>query len=218
MTQVKICCIASIQEAKMAINAGADILGLVGPMPSGPGIITNEQIATIAKSVPSHIDTWLLTSETSASKIISHQRLVKTKSIQMVDKLKDGSYKKIKEALPGIKLIQVLHVLDETTIEEAINIAEQVDYLLLDSGNPNAEVKTLGGTGKVHNWDISRQIVTSVKIPVFLAGGLNSGNIYAAIQKVKPYGVDLCSGVRTDKKIDSVKLKLFIQNMLSTKR
>lgn len=215
MNQVKICCISSISEAKMAIDAGANILGLVGPMPNGPGVISNEQIAKIARSVPSNIDTWLLTSETSASKIISHHRLVKTKSIQIVDKLEEGSYRKIKEALPGIKLIQVLHVLDETTLEEAINITDQVDYLLLDSGNPNAIIKTLGGTGKAHNWDISRQIVASVKIPVFLAGGLNSVNVNAAIQKVKPYGVDLCSGVRTDMKLDSIMLKSFFENILN---
>ena len=213
MTQVKVCCISSPKEAKMAIDAGANIIGLVGPMPSGPGIITNDQIATIAQSVPTHIDTWLLTSETSAFKIISHHRLVKTKSIQIVDKLKEGTYRKIKEALPGIKLIQVLHVIDKFTVEEANNIADQIDYLLLDSGDPNAIIKTLGGTGNVHNWDISRQIVESVNIPVFLAGGLNSDNIYSAIQKVKPYGVDLCSGVRTDKKLDIVKLKSFVENM-----
>ncbi|MFT6334031.1 MAG: phosphoribosylanthranilate isomerase [Saprospiraceae bacterium] len=215
MTQVKICCISSIQEAKMAIGAGAKTLGLVGPMPSGPGIITNEQIAAIAKSVPSDIDTWLLTSETSAEKIIAHHKLVRTTSIQIVDKLKIGNYQQIKEALPGIKLIQVLHVLDESTIQEAMSITDYVDYILLDSGKPSADIKTLGGTGNVHNWKISRQIVNSVNVPVFLAGGLNSNNVESAIHTVLPFGVDLCSGVRTNKMLDDNKLKSFFQIIIS---
>ncbi|MFT4536425.1 MAG: phosphoribosylanthranilate isomerase [Saprospiraceae bacterium] len=213
MTQVKICCISSIQEAKMAIENGANILGLVGPMPSGPGIISNEQIAEIAQSVPTHIYTWLLTSETSAEKIIAHYNLVNTNAIQIVDKLKKDEYQKIKDTLPGIKLIQVLHVLDESTIDEARRIAKYVDYILLDSGNPKGDIKILGGTGKVHNWEISKKVVNSVEVPVFLAGGLNGKNVVAAIGKVQPFGVDLCSGVRTENRLDHIKLKSFFQNI-----
>ena len=213
MPQVKICCISSIKEAQMAIDSGANILGLVGPMPSGPGIISNKQIAEIVKLVLTPIDTWLLTSETSADKIIAHHKLVKTSSIQIVDELREGEYQVIREAIPGIKLIQVLHVVDETTIHEAMRIADYVDYILLDSGNPIADIKTLGGTGNVHNWEISKQIVKSVSVPVFLAGGLNSTNVEAAIHKVQPYGIDLCSGVRTNKGLDPIKLKSFFQNI-----
>ena len=213
MPLVKICCISSIQEAQMAIDSGANILGLVGPMPSGPGIISDKQIAEIVKSVPPHIDTWLLTSETSAEKIIDHHKLVKTSSIQIVDELREGGYQKIREAIPEVRIIQVLHVKDESTIHKALTIADYVDYILLDSGNPNAEIKTLGGTGTVHNWEISKEIVKSVSVPVFLAGGLNSSNVKSAIQKVQPYGIDLCSGVRTNKRLDLVKLESFFQNI-----
>ena len=199
----------------MAVNHGANILGLVGPMPSGPGIISNKKIAEIAQSVPTHIDTWLLTSETSSEKIIAQHKLVSTNSIQIVDKVKVKEYQKIRDALPDIKLIQVLHVLDESAIVEAKIISNHVDYILLDSGNPYGDIKTLGGTGNVHNWQISIKIINSVAVPVFLAGGLKSSNVVAAIREVNPFGVDLCSGVRTENKLDPVKLQSFFHNIIS---
>lgn len=208
-TPIKICCISSIEEAKFAINAGASALGLVGHMPSGPGIICDELIAEIAASVPKHIDTFLLTSETSAAKIIQHYLKVNTTTIQLVDELTQGSYSQIKEALPHVKIVQVLHVLDESSIDEALKISNFVDLILLDSGNPNLTTKELGGTGRIHNWEISKEIVKKAKIPVFLAGGLTPKNALRAIKEVNPYGLDLCSGVRTNGLLDLDKLAAF---------
>jgi phosphoribosylanthranilate isomerase len=208
-THIKICCISSLDEAKFAINAGASALGLVSHMPSGPGIISDELIAEIAASVPKYIDTFLLTSETSAVKIIEHYLKVNTTTIQLVDALSQGSHAQIKEALPQVKIVQVLHVLDESSIDEAIKISNFVDMILLDSGNPNLATKELGGTGRIHNWEISREIVKKVTIPVFLAGGLTPKNALQAIKQVNPYGLDLCSGVRTDRLLDVDKLAAF---------
>jgi phosphoribosylanthranilate isomerase len=208
-THIKICCISSIQEANLAINAGASALGLVGNMPSGPGIISDELIAEIALSVPKQIETFLLTSETKVDEILKHYSKVKTTTIQIVDALTKGSYIELKNALPSVKIVQVLHVLDEKSIEEAIEISNFVDTILLDSGNPNLATKELGGTGRVHNWEISKQIVKNVQIPVFLAGGLNPLNAKNAIHQVGPYGLDVCSGVRTNGKLDSHKLNAF---------
>ncbi len=207
--KVKICCISSPSEAEMAINAGATAIGLVGPMPSGPGIISDQLIKQIAAITPDSISTFLLTSETNADRIIEHHQKVNTTFIQMVDKLAVGSYSDIRQALPDVKLVQVIHVLNEASITEAIDVSKQVDYLLLDSGNPNLKTKVLGGTGQTHNWTLSKRIVEKVQIPCYLAGGLNSQNIKEAIAYVQPYGVDLCSGVRTDQKLDAVKLEEF---------
>lgn len=85
--------------------------------------------------------------------------------------------------------------------------------ILLDSGNPNLEIKELGGTGRVHNWKLSRKIIESISKPVFLAGGLKPENIREAIEKVKPYGVDLCSGVRTNGRLDLEKLGRFFKEV-----
>jgi phosphoribosylanthranilate isomerase len=212
-TRVKICCISSTDEAKMAIQFGASALGLVANMPSGPGVISDEEILKITRIVPPAISTFMLTSETSADQIIEHHKRTLTNTIQIVDELKEGTYEKIRQALPAIKIVQVIHVIDEKTIDEAIRISHLVDALLLDSGNPNLEIKELGGTGRVHNWTISRKIVEQSKVPVFLAGGLTSENVRQAIEQVQPFGIDLCSGVRTDKKLDPKKLEAFFNNV-----
>jgi len=211
--KVKICCISSTDEAKMAIQFGASALGLVANMPSGPGVITDDEILKITRTVPPAISTFMLTSETSADEIINHHKRTLTNTIQIVDELKEGTYQKIREALPAIKIVQVIHVIDEKTIDEAIRISYLVDALLLDSGNPNLDIKELGGTGRVHNWTLSKKIVEQSKVPVFLAGGLNSENVRQAIEQVQPFGLDLCSGVRTDKKLDPKKLEMFFNNV-----
>ena len=177
MVKVKICCISSIEEARLAVAYGAAAIGLVGRMPSGPGIITDELIHSIAKAVLPPIDSFLLTSETTAEAIIEHHNKVNTTTIQMVDALTDRQYQKIREAIPHVKLVQVIHVLDEGSIKEAIEISEFVDAILLDSGNPNLPTKVLGGTGKTHNWDLSTKIREKISLPVFLAGGINKDNI-----------------------------------------
>ena len=207
--RVKICCIASVDEAKMAIDAGANAVGLVARMPSGPGPIADELIAEIAKTIPSHIDSFLLTCEQSSFNIIEHIKRTGTTTVQIVDELTEGSYQHIRDELPAIKIVQVLHVTGEETIEEGVRLQEHVDYFLLDSGNPKAEIKTLGGTGNVHDWKISRKLIEAVNVPIFLAGGLNPENVRQAIEMVQPFGVDLCSGVRTEGKLDGVKLERF---------
>ena len=210
-TKVKICCISSIEEAKNALKFGADVLGLVAKMPSGPGTIDDDLIAKIVKSIPSKTTTFLLTPKTNPYEIIEHQRLTGTNCIQLVDAVKIEDYKILRENLPNIQLIQVIHVRGEESIEEAKRYAEVADMILLDSGNPNLKIKELGGTGRVHNWELSRKIVESISKPVFLAGGLKPENIKEAIETVKPYGVDLCSGVRTEGKLDLEKLGQFFE-------
>jgi phosphoribosylanthranilate isomerase len=212
-TKVKICCISSVEEAKNALKFGADVLGLVAKMPSGPGTIEDDLITEILKGIPSKTTTFLLTPKTNPYEIIEHQRLTGTNCIQLVDAVKIEVYKILRENLPNIQLIQVIHVTGEASIEEAKRYAEVADMILLDSGNPNLEIKELGGTGRVHNWEWSCKIVESISKPVFLAGGLKPENVREAIETVKPYGVDLCSGVRTDGKLDLDKLGRFFEEI-----
>lgn len=207
--RVKICCISSRDEALMAIKFGASALGLVSNMPSGPGVISEKEILEIVKIIPPAISSFLLTCETKAEQIILQQRKLKTNTIQIVDEIETGEYEELKIELAGISIVQVIHILDEKSIEQAVTASEYVDALLLDSGNPNLKIKELGGTGRVHNWEISRQIREVVNIPIFLAGGLNAENVRQAIETVQPFGVDLCSGVRTNGKLDERKLENF---------
>ena len=193
MVRIKICCISSIAEAKLAIAYGADALGLVSHMPSGPGVIDEGLIEEIAATVPPPIATFLLTSHHDVDAIIEQQRRCRANTLQLVDALPAGSHAKLRKSLPGVGLVQVIHVRDETAVDEARSIASQVDAILLDSGNPDLATKELGGTGRVHNWETSRLIVDTVATPVFLAGGLNPRNIAAAVTTVRPFGVDICS-------------------------
>ena len=209
--KVKVCCISSLEEANLAIKAGATALGLVGQMPSGPGIISDELIHQIANSIPKSISSFLLTSETIPHNIIAHHKKVNTSTIQIVDEVNLGGYIEIRNSLPDVTLVQVIHVIDETSIQKAVDTAKYVDYILLDSGNPDLKVKELGGTGRVHNWEISKTIREEISIPLFLAGGLDIRNVGKAIEYVQPYGLDLCSGIRTKGKLDPKKLFDFFE-------
>ena len=209
--KVKVCCISSLEEANLAISAGATALGLVGQMPSGPGIISDELIHQIANSIPKSISSFLLTSETIPHNIIAHHKKVNTSTIQIVDEVNLGGYIEIRNSLPDVTLVQVIHVIDETSIQKAVDAAKYVDYILLDSGNPDLKVKELGGTGRVHNWEISKTIREEISIPLFLAGGLDIRNVGKAIEYVQPYGLDLCSGIRTKGKLDPKKLFDFFE-------
>ena len=214
-TRVKICCMGSTDEADMAIAAGADAIGLVSAMPSGPGPIDELLICEIASYVPRSVGTFLLTSLTSADDIIAQHGRCLTTTIQLVDEIENGAHEKLRQGLPGIRLVQVIHVTGPESIEEARAVEPLVDAILLDSGNPRLAVKELGGTGRTHDWSVSAKLVSSVQVPVFLAGGLRAENVAEAIQQVRPYGVDICSGVRTNGRLDPGKLSAFMRAVAS---
>lgn len=208
--RVKICCMQSPREAAVAIAAGADAVGLVSRMPSGPGPISESAIAEIASTVPPGVGTFLLTCEQTAVAIIDQHRRCRTNTIQLVDEVDPGTHARLRDALPGVSIVQVIHVRDEDAIRQAVVVAPEVSAILLDSGNPSLVVKELGGTGRAHDWAISRAIREAVRVPIYLAGGLNSTNVAAAIAAVAPFGVDVCSGVRTAGALDEVKLAEFM--------
>jgi len=209
--RVKICCIGSVEEAELAVRYGASALGLVSEMPSGPGVIPEERIAEIASTIPPGVASFLLTSRRSASAIIEQQKRLGVNTVQICDRLVEGSHDELRENLPGVSLVQVVHVCTEESLGEAIEIAPCVDAILLDTGNPELAVKELGGTGRRHDWGISRRIQESVPVPVYLAGGLRPENVADAISAVNPFGVDVCSGVRTDGSLDETKLAAFFR-------
>jgi len=213
--RVKICCIQSIEEARLAIKFGASAIGLVSEMPSGPGPISEELIREIAAVIPPGVASVLLTSKTDTKNIIEQQQRCGVNAIQIVDRLEKGTYLDFREAIPGISIIQVIHVSGERSIAEALSVAPHVNGILLDSGNPSLPIKRLGGTGKTHDWDISRTIRNLVTVPIFLAGGLNPGNVKEAIRQVQPFAVDVCNGVRTNGKLDDEKLSRFMDQVVS---
>jgi phosphoribosylanthranilate isomerase len=213
--RVKICCIASIDEARMAIDAGASAIGLVSAMPSGPGPIDEVLIGDIARQAPPTVGTVLLTCRQQADEIIDQLHRTACNTVQLCDEVESSVYDAIRKLLPAVRIVQVIHVQDENSLEEARRAAPHVHALLLDSGRPRAEVKDLGGTGRVHDWQISRGIRDRVDVPVFLAGGLKPDNVRHAVDTVEPFGVDLCSGVRTEGRLDREKLHAFMRAVTS---
>jgi phosphoribosylanthranilate isomerase len=210
--RIKICCIESVEEAWTAIRLGASALGLVSEMPSGPGVIAEERIAKIIEVIPPGVSAFLLTSRQDVDAIVAQQRTTGADTLQLVDELPAGAHLELRRRLPGVRIVQVIHVVGEASVNEAISIASQVDAVLLDSGNPNLAVKELGGTGRAHDWTLSRRIRDEITKPVFLAGGLNPVNVKEAVAQVKPFGLDVCSGVRTDGRLDERKAEKFIGN------
>lgn len=209
-TRVKVCCIASEEEAALAVRMGASALGLVSRMPSGPGPIPESRIRDIARTVPRGVATFLLTCETTADPIVAQQLYCGATTLQLVDAVAPGVYSALRRALPGISIVQVIHVRDEDALAESRHVSPLVDAILLDSGNPSLTIKQLGGTGRAHDWAVSRRIRDAVAVPVYLAGGLNPLNVGKAIAQVQPFGVDVCSGLRTEGRLDPTKLEQFM--------
>ena len=211
--RVKICCIASVAEAWMAIEHGASAIGLVSAMPSGPGPIPDNLIAEIAATVPPGVSSFLLTCEQDVDAIVDQQRRLRVNTIQICDRLPAGTHRVLREALPGIDLVQVVHVTGPEAVEEAIEVAPHVNAVLLDSGNQSLKIKELGGTGRTHDWSLSRKIREAIDVPLFLAGGLKPDNVATAIQEVQPFGIDVCSGLRPNGTLDRYKLAEFFRQV-----
>ena len=205
--RLKVCCIQDVEEARLAVRLGASALGLVSAMPSGPGVIAEETIAAVARMVPPPVASFLLTSRQDAAAIVEQQRRTRVGTLQICDRLERGAHRALREALPGIALVQVVHVVGPESIEEAEAVAGEADAILLDSGDPSLAVKELGGTGRRHDWRLSRRIRESVPVPIFLAGGLRPENVQEAIAEVGPFALDVCSGVRTSGRLDAHKLE-----------
>ncbi|RZL52112.1 MAG: phosphoribosylanthranilate isomerase [Sphingomonas sp.] len=209
-TRVKICCIASPDEARIAVAAGADALGLVARMPSGPGPIGDDAIAAIAAEVAPPVATFLLTAETSAAAIAAHVRATRPSVVQIVSHIDPAEAAELAMLAPEVRRVQVIHVEGPEALAMIPLYAPYVHAFLLDSGRPNAAVAELGGTGRAHDWSISAAFVRASERPVFLAGGLTAENVGEAIRRVRPFGLDLCSGVRRDGRLDAAKVAAFM--------
>jgi phosphoribosylanthranilate isomerase len=207
--RVKICCIRDREEAALAVRYGASALGLVSAMPSGPGVIADEAIAEIARAAPPGVASFLLTSRQDVDSIVEQQRRLRPTTLQICDRLDTGTYRELRDALPGVGLVQVVHVTGEDSLDEARRVSGEVDAILLDSGDQSLAVKELGGTGRCHDWTVSRRIREAVAVPVYLAGGLRAENVAEAIAAVGPFALDVCSGVRTDGRLDEEKVGRF---------
>ena len=209
--KVKICCIRSPDEARMALSFGADALGLVSEMPAGPGELPESVIREIVTGLPAPTGTFLLTALTDAERLIEKVRACSVNTLQLWDPLAPLDYVRLRLALPGVSIVQVIHVTDRSAVGQATAAARQADALVLDSSNPQAPFRWESQAGQTHDWAISREIVETVDCPVLLAGGLDAENVEYAVRTVRPYGVDVCTGVRSDDVLDRRKVAAFFE-------
>ena len=207
--KVKICCISSVEEAQLALTCGASALGFVSAMPNAPGLMDEDLIAETIGTVSPPIATFFLTSQQNADAIIDQQQRCRPNTMQLVDAVAEMELIRLRRALPGIALLQVIRVTGLESIDVVCSVAPHVDAILVDSGDQKIDVKQLGGTGRAHDWRISRMIRERCGKPVFLAGGLKADNVCEAIDQVQPFGLDLTSGVRTGGALDESKLRQF---------
>jgi phosphoribosylanthranilate isomerase len=211
MTAVKICCISDAREVELALSAGATALGFVGEQPSGPGRLDDEAIVPLVRQVAGRAPCWLLSSTTDARALAAQVAMIGPDALQICDRVEEGVYHHLRQAFPDLRLVQVVHVAGPEALDEARRVAPQVDAVLLDSGVTDGPERQLGGTGRTHDWSVSARIVKALDRPVWLAGGLDAGNVKRAIGAVGPHGVDLCSGVRdADYRLDAERLRAFL--------
>jgi phosphoribosylanthranilate isomerase len=209
-TRIKICCIRSEEEANLAIAAGVDALGFVGVFPPTSRTIPDARIAQIAKRVPPPIETFVLTSETRAAAISAHIRETGTTGVQILYPIDPSESERLALLDRTTRRLQVIHIEGPEALELIPAYAPHVDAFVLDSGRPTGPAPVFGGTGRTHDWEVSAAFVKASPRPVFLAGGLSPDNIRAAMVQVEPFGVDLCSGVRTEGELDAEKLAAFV--------
>ncbi|MBU6366080.1 MAG: phosphoribosylanthranilate isomerase [Gemmatimonadetes bacterium] len=170
-----------------------------------------DHIAKLATLVPASVESFLLSSQVTLEGIVAEHAVAGTTTLQLVDAVPHEVLRALRDARPGVRLVQVIHVTGAAAVEEALAVAPLVDALLLDSGNPQAAVKELGGTGRVHDWTFSREIVRQSGRPVYLAGGMRPDNVRAAMDAVGPHGIDVCTGVRSNGALDPDKLAAMVQ-------
>lgn len=206
-TRIKICCIADAAEARMAADAGADMIGLVGPMPDGPGIVSHAAAREIAGTVPPWVRPVLLTASDTAEAIAADAAAAGVDTVQVVRHIAPAESRAL--ARTGLGVLQVIHVEGPEAVGLIPDYAGHVDAFLLDSGRPSTG-GALGGTGEVHDWRVSRAFVALSPVPVFLAGGLGPENAARAVAEVRPFGLDICTGLRPGGRLDAGRLRAFL--------
>lgn len=208
MTKVKICGITNEKDALDAAKLGADFAGFLVEIGFSEDTVKIEEAKKIIKRLPLEVTPVFVTYLQKAEPIIEIAKEINPQVIQLHNMIELKEIGKIRKVLPKIKITKSVPVADGSALKEAKKYEKYVDYILLDTKGKHGR----GGTGKTHDWDISAKIVKEVKKPVFLAGGLDPGNVEEAIKTVKPFAVDVNSGVKAKPRVkDYEKMKLFIE-------
>ncbi len=212
MVKVKICANRSIEDAKMCLDAKADIIGiLVGQEHESVDFVDKYKAKEITDFVDGKCDVSLVTHLTNADKIIELTNFIGNNIIQLHSDIIESEVEKIATILPNIKLVRLIHISQDGEIVTDYKKMKYSDYYLLDSFN--LKTNQVGGTGLTNDWHKSNELIKLLNKPTFLAGGLNPDNVQEAIKIAQPYGVDVNSGCKNENGIkDAQRVKVFVSN------
>jgi len=224
-TRTKICGNRNPEDLDYAIACGADAVGFITDVPvKSPRKIDSETAKDLIKRVPVFVDSVIVIMPEDLDSAVALIRKTRPTVVQIHNDLPDAELAKLASTVDPVKLIKTIAIPDGAGPEIADRVISRIhkltgiaDAILLDTststtsrtGNTSTGARS-GGTGKVHDWRISAEIVRRSRLPIILAGGLTPDNVSDAIRKVCPYAVDTASGVETDKRRDCDKVKRFI--------
>jgi len=210
--RVQIAGIKTIEDALMCVKYDCDAIGLlVGKSHNSDDFISASKAKEIIEALPPFISSVIITHLEDSDEIINILKETNANTVQLHSYIKESEVKKIKEALPYVKILRLIHVSEDGKVLNELEKDFIGDCLFLDS--INVKTNQFGGTGLTHDWNKSAEIVRKSKLPVILAGGLNPSNVAKAINIVKPYGVDTNSGCKgKDGYRDEEAMKAFIEN------
>jgi len=193
--RVKFCGTASLADMQSAIDAGCDAVGFImGVTHQSSDFVTPAEAAKMIRHLPPFIEPVAVTHLQETNDLIRLVRDSRCTTLQIQDTVEPSGIDTIRDALPYLKVLKAVHVMDESAIPTAKRYEPYADALILDTRTR----EKIGGTGIPHDWNISATIVANSAIPVILAGGLTPENVASAIRKVRPYGVDVHTGIKKD--------------------
>ena len=202
--RVKICGTATFADLDCAVAAGADAVGfLMGITHVTQDAVTPETAAAMVATLPPFIVPVAVTHLTKPSDLIRIVELARCTTLQIQDVVTPDDIAEVREALPYLRIMKAVHVMDESAIATAKYFSDTADAILLDTRTADR----IGGTGITHDWNISAKIVK-----VILAGGLTPENVTEAIIRVRPYAVDVHTGVKKNGVRDAERTRAFVTN------
>lgn len=208
--RVQVAGISNLEDALACEAAGVDAIGFTIGLPTGPHNGLDEaRAAAIIRALPPFITPVLITYRVTAVEVAATCRELGVTQVQLHAPADPAELAAMRAAIPGLKLILAVHVTGPAAIDVARERARYADALILDTYDP--ATGRAGATGLTHDWGISAAIVRAVDVPVILAGGLTPANVADAIRRVRPWGVDVHTGVeRPDGTTDHDLVRAFV--------
>lgn len=190
-TTIQIYTMQTPEEAEAVVALGVDHVGLTPAHRGLPGEISFSTAREIAQAVRGRATVVALSVEEKISDIAEMVRAVQPDILHLcapTGAVTPADVEQLRALVPGTPIMQAIAVTGPEALDEALSYVPVVEYLLLDSVDPT--IPGVGAAGTTHDWGVSAAIVEASTVPVILAGGLAPENVAAAIEAVRPWGVD----------------------------